>query len=141
VVQGGIDAVHENNQRKAQTVYNAVAKSDGFYQNPVDPAAQSLMNVPFTIPSNADLEKEFISKAAAAGLVRQSDTDKAMTCFALCDAIHTEDSPCHIEQQVSACNNGAAVHRAGAAEGAPLSWRHAGFHIQLHAAGGCSGIS
>ena len=69
-MQGGIDAVHQNNQRKAQTVYDAIAASNGFYQNPVDPAAQSLMNVPFTIPSNADLEKEFISKAAAAGLVR-----------------------------------------------------------------------
>ena len=71
-VQGGIEGVHQNNQRKAQTVYDAIANSDGFYQNPVDPAAQSLMNVPFTIPSNADLEKEFISKAAAAGLVRLS---------------------------------------------------------------------
>jgi phosphoserine aminotransferase len=70
MMQGGIEAVHQNNQRKAQTVYDAIANSDGFYQNPVDPAAQSLMNVPFTIPSNADLEKEFISKAAAAGLVR-----------------------------------------------------------------------
>jgi phosphoserine aminotransferase len=70
LAQGGIDAVHQNNQRKAQTVYDAIANSDGFYQNPVDAAAQSLMNVPFTIPSNTDLEKEFISKAAAAGLVQ-----------------------------------------------------------------------
>lgn len=68
-LQGGIEAVHDNNKRKAQTVYDAISNSGGFYQNPVDPAAQSLMNVPFTIPSNPDLEKEFISAAAAAGLV------------------------------------------------------------------------
>lgn len=68
-MQGGIKGVHENNKRKAQTVYDAIAGSGGFYANPVDPAVQSLMNVPFTIPSNPDLEKEFISGAAAAGLV------------------------------------------------------------------------
>ena len=28
------------------------------------------MNVPFTIPSNSDLEKEFISQAAKRGMVR-----------------------------------------------------------------------
>jgi len=37
---------------------------------PALPAAvRSLMNVPFTIPSSADLEKEFISQAAKQGMV------------------------------------------------------------------------
>ena len=33
-------------------------------------AARSNMNVPFTIPSNADLEKAFIKEASDAGFVR-----------------------------------------------------------------------
>lgn len=32
-------------------------------------AVRSLMNVPFTIPSNADLEKEFIAAASKRGMV------------------------------------------------------------------------
>jgi len=32
-------------------------------------AVRSLMNVPFTIPSNPDLEKEFIAQAAKQGMV------------------------------------------------------------------------
>ncbi len=62
----------ENNKRKAATVYDAIAASNGFYANPVAEDVRSLMNVPFTIPSNADLEKEFISAAATKGLVGAS---------------------------------------------------------------------
>lgn len=40
-----------------QVLYDVIAESNGFYSNPVDPAARSLMNVPFTIPSNPELEK------------------------------------------------------------------------------------
>lgn len=69
-VQGGIEAVYENNKKKAGVVYDAIAGSDGFYANPVAEDVRSLMNVPFTIPSNPDLEKEFISGATAQGLVR-----------------------------------------------------------------------
>ena len=123
-LQGGIEAVHQNNQRKAQTVYDAIANSDGFYQNPVDPAAQSLMNVPFTIPSNADLEKEFTSKAAAAGLVRPLQLTR-----------EPERSQCWTAETAS--STVLPLHLAGAAEGAPLSRRHAGFHLQLDAAGWC----
>jgi phosphoserine aminotransferase len=70
LAQGGIEAVHENNKKKAATVYDAIAGSGGFYANPVAEDVRSLMNVPFTIPSNADLEKEFISAATAQGLVQ-----------------------------------------------------------------------
>lgn len=51
-------------------LYDAIAASNGFYAQPVDPAVRSLMNVPFTIPSNADLEKTFVSEAAKQGMVR-----------------------------------------------------------------------
>jgi phosphoserine aminotransferase len=78
-LQGGIDAVFENNKAKAKVVYDAIADSGGFYRSPVDPSVQSLMNVPFTIPSNPDLEKEFVKASSKAGLVRvpQSHTSDA----------------------------------------------------------------
>ncbi len=44
--------------------------SNGFYASPVDPPARSNMNVPFTIPSSADLEKVFIAEAAVRGMVQ-----------------------------------------------------------------------
>ena len=50
-------------------VYGAIEESEGFYNCPVDEAVRSRMNVPFTIPSNADLEKAFIAESTAAGLV------------------------------------------------------------------------
>lgn len=54
---GGLEAVQANNVEKAKVLYDAIEGSSGFYHNPVDPACRSLMNVPFTIPSNPDLEK------------------------------------------------------------------------------------
>lgn len=70
LAEGGIDAVFENNKAKAKVVYDAIADSGGFYRSPVDPSVQSLMNVPFTIPSNPDLEKEFVKASSKAGLVQ-----------------------------------------------------------------------
>jgi phosphoserine aminotransferase len=54
---GGLTAVQANNEEKAKLLYDAIQASNGFYNNPVDPSCRSLMNVPFTIPSNPDLEK------------------------------------------------------------------------------------
>lgn len=65
---GGIDGVAANNAAKAKIVYDAIASSDGFYCSPVSPDARSRMNVPFTIPSDAELEKKFVAEATAAGL-------------------------------------------------------------------------
>lgn len=56
-----------NNVAKAAVLYDTIAGSGGFYNSPVDPAARSQMNVPFTIPSNPDLEKKFVSEATAGG--------------------------------------------------------------------------
>lgn len=67
---GGLQAMEQANQEKAQVVYGAIEDSQGFYQNPVDPAVRSLMNVPFTIPSSQDLEAVFIKEAAAQGLTQ-----------------------------------------------------------------------
>lgn len=65
---GGIDGVAANNAKKAKIVYDAIAASNGFYCSPVAENARSRMNVPFTIPSDAELEKKFVSEATAAGL-------------------------------------------------------------------------
>eukprot|EP01026_Neomeris_dumetosa_P052016 TRINITY_DN4589_c0_g2_i3.p1 TRINITY_DN4589_c0_g2~~TRINITY_DN4589_c0_g2_i3.p1 ORF type:complete len:426 (-),score=60.41 TRINITY_DN4589_c0_g2_i3:357-1586(-) len=68
--EGGLEGMLERNKVKAKVVYDAIAESQGFYNCPVDPAVRSNMNVPFTIPSNPDLEKEFISEASKVGLVQ-----------------------------------------------------------------------
>lgn len=78
----------ENNKAKAKVVYDAIAGSDGFYNSPVDPSVQSLMNVPFTIPSHPELEKEFVSEASKVGLVRKAPIFTAIVfdsaCLAVC---------------------------------------------------------
>eukprot|EP01024_Parvocaulis_polyphysoides_P000131 TRINITY_DN10036_c1_g2_i2.p1 TRINITY_DN10036_c1_g2~~TRINITY_DN10036_c1_g2_i2.p1 ORF type:complete len:413 (+),score=85.89 TRINITY_DN10036_c1_g2_i2:73-1311(+) len=70
LAEGGLEGMLQRNQQKAKVVYDAVEESQGFYNSPVHPAVRSNMNVPFTIPSNTDLEKEFISEAAKLGMIQ-----------------------------------------------------------------------
>jgi len=65
--KGGLAAMAEINQRKAQKLYKAIDDSS-FYQNPVDLDSRSLMNVPFTL-ANADLDATFLEQAKDQGLV------------------------------------------------------------------------
>lgn len=65
--QGGLSAMAERNKRKSDMLYQAIDQSD-FYQNPVDPAYRSWMNIPFTL-ANPELDKAFLEGAKAAGLV------------------------------------------------------------------------
>ncbi|MBM3203376.1 3-phosphoserine/phosphohydroxythreonine transaminase [Candidatus Woesearchaeota archaeon] len=65
--QGGLSAMAEHNQAKAEKLYAAIDHS-GFYSNPVDVACRSLMNVPFRLPDPA-LEKPFLEEAREVGLV------------------------------------------------------------------------
>ncbi len=65
--QGGLAAIAQKNQRKANKLYAAIDASD-FYHNPVDPSCRSWMNVPFTSPDPA-LDKLFLAETAAAGLL------------------------------------------------------------------------
>ena len=65
--RGGLDAMAEINQRKAESLYAAIDNSD-FYANPVDPAARSWMNVPFTL-ADAELDATFLKESAEAGLL------------------------------------------------------------------------
>ena len=64
---GGLAEMGKLNQRKASMLYAAIDNSD-FYANPVDLVYRSWMNVPFTL-KNPDLDKSFLAKASAAGLV------------------------------------------------------------------------
>jgi phosphoserine aminotransferase len=64
--EGGLEAVGARNAAKAKLLYDYIDAS-GFYANPIEKAARSWMNVPFTLAS-AELEKPFAQEAQAAGL-------------------------------------------------------------------------
>ena len=64
--QGGLAVMAERNQRKASKLYAAIDGSS-FYDNPVDPACRSWMNVPFTL-ADPSLDRIFLRESARAGL-------------------------------------------------------------------------
>ncbi len=68
LAQGGLDAMAAHNQAKAQLLYQVIDGSGGFYRNPVDVAARSRMNVPFTLHDSA-LDASFLQESEAAGLI------------------------------------------------------------------------
>jgi phosphoserine aminotransferase len=65
--QGGVAAMQQVNERKAALLYDFLDNSKVFRGTAV-PEFRSLMNVPFTAPSE-DIDKRFIKEAAAAGFV------------------------------------------------------------------------
>jgi phosphoserine aminotransferase len=66
--QGGLEAMEQHNQQKAQRIYSAIEENSGFYSSPVAADSRSLMNIVFRLPGE-ELEKQFISEAAAAGMI------------------------------------------------------------------------
>lgn len=66
--QGGMAAMGERNRAKAELLYRMIDGSGGYYRNPIDPAARSRMNVPFTLHDGA-LDAEFLKQSEAAGLM------------------------------------------------------------------------
>ncbi|MBU0551111.1 3-phosphoserine/phosphohydroxythreonine transaminase [Myxococcota bacterium] len=66
--QGGVSAMDALAQARADLIYGVIDGSDGWYRCPVEPRSRSRMNVFFRLPS-ADLEKQFIAEATAAGMV------------------------------------------------------------------------
>ncbi|HEX5305210.1 MAG TPA: 3-phosphoserine/phosphohydroxythreonine transaminase [Dyella sp.] len=66
--QGGVAAMAERNRAKAELLYRAIDDSGGFYANPIEPAARSRMNVPFTLKDGA-LDSAFFKESEAAGLL------------------------------------------------------------------------
>ena len=65
--QGGVAGMAARNRAKAELLYGCIDAS-GFYRNPVDVAARSWMNVPFTLPRE-DLDALFLEESEAAGLL------------------------------------------------------------------------
>ncbi|MFC5741234.1 3-phosphoserine/phosphohydroxythreonine transaminase [Dyella tabacisoli] len=66
--QGGLSAMAARNRTKAELLYRAIDESGGYYRNPIDLAARSRMNVPFTLHDNA-LDAAFLQESGAAGLL------------------------------------------------------------------------
>ena len=64
---GGLQAMAEVNQRKAEKLYAAI-DSSSFYSNPVDKTSRSWMNIPFIL-ADVELDATFLSGAKDAGLV------------------------------------------------------------------------
>jgi len=65
--QGGLAIMAQINQRKAQTLYDAIDRSE-FYASPVSQDCRSWMNIPFTL-ADPDLDASFISQAAEQDLL------------------------------------------------------------------------
>src|SRR5262249_11799195 len=66
--RGGLQAIEQRNQQKAETVYAAVQRRGGFYRGHAEPASRSQMNVTFRLPSE-ELEKQFVAEARSAGMI------------------------------------------------------------------------
>ncbi|MBN1648406.1 MAG: phosphoserine transaminase [Spirochaetales bacterium] len=66
--QGGVKAMEDLSKKKADLIYSAIDSSGGFYSSPVSKDCRSKMNIVFRLPSE-DLEKEFVEKSAAAGML------------------------------------------------------------------------
>ena len=64
---GGLDAMADRNERKAQKLYAAIDRST-FYRGTAQPNSRSLMNVTMRLPSE-ELEARFVKEATEAGLV------------------------------------------------------------------------
>jgi phosphoserine aminotransferase len=65
--EGGLEAVGARNRAKAELLYGYIDGS-GFYRNPVERAARSRMNVPFTLPRE-ELNAPFLAESEAVGLL------------------------------------------------------------------------
>jgi phosphoserine aminotransferase len=65
---GGLTAIAKRNQEKAGMVYKTIDESGGFYRGHTKPAARSLMNIPFRLPSE-QLEEAFASESKKNGLI------------------------------------------------------------------------
>lgn len=64
---GGLEQMHAINQQKAQMLYDAIDRSEGFYRGHAQPDSRSLMNVTWRLPTE-ELEAQFVKEAKEAGL-------------------------------------------------------------------------
>ncbi|MGR9108214.1 MAG: 3-phosphoserine/phosphohydroxythreonine transaminase [Gammaproteobacteria bacterium] len=63
---GGLQAVAERNEQKAEKLYRAIDGS-AFYSNPIEPKYRSRMNIPFTL-ADPKLDNSFLEEAEREGL-------------------------------------------------------------------------
>ncbi len=64
---GGITAIEDMNKKKAALLYDCIDSSK-IFKGTAAPKDRSLMNIPFTLPTE-DLDKEFLKAAKAQGLI------------------------------------------------------------------------
>jgi len=64
---GGVEAMGQLNQAKANKLYDYIDSSNGFYTNPVAIEDRSWMNVPFIL-ADSNQDAEFLEQSHAAGL-------------------------------------------------------------------------
>lgn len=64
---GGVAAMHEQNENKAKLIYDAIDNS-AFYKGHAVPENRSRMNITFTLPSE-ELGKQFVAEAKAEGMI------------------------------------------------------------------------
>ena len=62
--QGGLTEMNARNRKKAQTLYDAIDGSGGFYTGHAKASCRSIMNVTFRLPSE-DLTDQFVKEAQA----------------------------------------------------------------------------
>lgn len=60
--QGGLEAIGQQNAAKAKMLYDVLDAFPNFYHGHAQPAARSLMNVTFTLPSD-ELQSQFLATA------------------------------------------------------------------------------
>jgi phosphoserine aminotransferase len=65
---GGLAAMAERNEHKANLIYQEIDRSGGFYRGHALPEARSRMNVTFRLPGEG-LEKQFVAEAEKAGMI------------------------------------------------------------------------
>ncbi len=65
---GGLEAMHQQNRRKADLLYRTIDESNGFYSGHAQPASRSMMNVTFRLP-NDELQSQFLKLAEQQELV------------------------------------------------------------------------
>jgi len=66
--QGGLPAIAQLNQAKAELLYKTIDGSGGFYTNPVARDCRSWMNIPFTLKDKA-LDALFLEESEKIGLL------------------------------------------------------------------------
>jgi len=64
---GGLQEMARINEHKAKLLYDAIDRSDGFYNGHAQPGSRSIMNVAFRL-ADSSLDEQFLEQAEQRGL-------------------------------------------------------------------------